>query len=124
MPASMAATKTAALTSPQAAEHQAPVDLVRLGQVQGTAQKAGGALAGQREGEEAHGDGAAHDEGERGIPVAEQVQEAEHLAGVGHAGEQQAQAEQQAHEKFGDAVHELLLTERGEPRKPWRSPRP
>ena len=44
--------------------HQALVDVGRLGQVQGSPQKVRGAFASQCKGEEAHGDGAAHDKGE------------------------------------------------------------
>ena len=72
--------------------------------MQGAAKEIGGALLGHAEGEEAHRDGAAHDEGERRVPGAGQVQEADHLAGVGHAGNHQAPAEEKADGEFGCAL--------------------
>ena len=55
------------------------------------------------------GDGAGHDEGERGIPAAREVEESDHLGGIRHAGEDQADAENQADDESGEFLHGVDL---------------
>ena len=118
MPPSMAATKIAAFSCPEPndnergpraetgetpadAEERAPgdetlVDVAVLRQVHGATQERPGAALRKREAEEAHEDRAAHDEGERGVPVAGDIEETDHLARVGHAREDETDAEDEA----------------------------
>jgi hypothetical protein len=79
--------------------------LTRRRQLQRAAEEGAAAPAGEREGEGADHDRAAHDEGERRIPAPGQVEEADHLARVGHAGQDQADAEHQPGGEGGERVH-------------------
>ncbi len=89
----------------RAACHQARIDVAARRQLHRAAEEGASALAGSREGEVAHQDRAAHDEGERRVPAARDVEEADHLARVGHAGDDEPDAEHQAGGESGERVH-------------------
>ncbi len=72
--------------------------------MQGAAKEVAGSFFGSAKGKKTHGDGAAHDQGQGRIPQPRQVKKTDHLAGIGHAGNQQAPAEQQAHDEFAHTV--------------------
>ena len=67
---------------------------------------------GDAEGDEGDRDRAAHDEGERGIPRAGEVEEREHLARIDHARQAKADPEQESGEKRGSAAHRSGLQAR------------
>lgn len=106
MPSSMAATKTAAFASreprdtsagpgqkpaspadaeDEAAADETPVDVAPLRQMQRAAEERARAPAGEAESEEADEDRSGHDECERGVPAAGEIEKADHFGRVGHA---------------------------------------
>src|SRR4051812_31208076 len=68
------------------------------------------ALPSEAEGGEADEDRAAHHEAERRVPVAEEVEEADDLARIAHAGKEQADAEHQAGGEGGEGAHARCRT--------------
>ena len=91
---------------------QPRVDRVRVRQVDRPAGEARPPPGGDAEGDEGDHDGAAHDEGERGIPRAGEVEEREHLARIDHARHAKADPEQESGEERGSEAHRSGLQAR------------
>src|SRR4051812_15790044 len=118
MPVSMATTKIAAGSKPapkatiagpgQKPARPQPVPNTRLppinrastsrrcGSLSAPPRKSRCPLARESEGEEADKDCSRHHEGERRVPAAGHIQEADHFPGIRHAGDKEAQPEDQA----------------------------
>ncbi len=58
----------------------------------------------------ADGDGTGHDEGQGRVPGAGEVEEAEHLGRIGHAGDDEAEPEDQAGEQRSQNEHDVSLS--------------
>jgi len=93
---------------PGAAEHQAAVDVGAGREADRRTEQGAPAFFCQPEAGGRYQHGAAHGEQERRVPGARQVEEAEHLAGVGETREDQAEAEHQADQEEGDELHGRL----------------
>jgi hypothetical protein len=78
-------------------------------QVHCVAEEGLGAALCEHEREEPHQHRAAHDEGKRGIPGAENVEKADHLARIGHAREDETDAEDKACGESGEGAHGKCL---------------
>ena len=91
---------------------QPRVDRFCRRQLDRPASKAGPPTGGDTEGDEGDRDRAAHDEGERGIPRAGEVEEREHLARIDHARHAKADPEQESGEERGSEAHRSGLQAR------------
>ena len=85
------------------------VDLGVVRKAQYAAKEIGGAFFGYPKSEEAHCNGAAHDQCQRRVPSAKQVEKANDFARIGHAREHQTQAKQQTDDEFNDVVEMVFL---------------
>jgi len=82
-----------------AANDEAPIDRPQAGQPHRRAQQGARTPPCHCERNGSDGNGTGHHESKRRIPSPTKIQEAEHLGRIGHAGNDQAQAEHQAREK-------------------------
>ena len=99
-----------AADAPADAEHDAAGDETRIDvaprrDVHCGAEKAPGAALAEGERDRADRDRPRHHEGERRVPPAREVEEADDLAGIGHPGQEQPQPEQQSRAEGGERVH-------------------
>ncbi|MDP9931973.1 hypothetical protein J2X92_004225 [Variovorax paradoxus] len=97
-------TRTEARDAPADAEHdaandEAPIDRLQAGQPHGRAEQRPRAPPSHCKRNRSDSDRTGHHESKRRVPSPTKVQEAQHLGGIGHAGNDQAQAEHQAREK-------------------------
>ncbi len=90
----------------QQSADQAAVDRPRCRQIERLAGQRLAAPKRNAEGEKGDHDRAAHNESERGVPGAGEIEEAKHLGWIGHAREAEAEAEQEADEERRSASHE------------------
>ena len=65
------------------------------GRMEGRGQQRSAAPAAQREAQRRHRDGAGHNQRQAGVPVADDIEEADDLGGVDHGGNHQPQPEHQ-----------------------------
>jgi len=82
--------------NPASADNESPIDLSVGRQSHGLAQKGCTTTACDVEGHHAHRDGTQHDQLQRWIPGAGEVEKPKDLRRVGHAGNQQSKTEDQA----------------------------
>ncbi len=81
----------------------------RCGRCMAPARKGRARRRAKREGEEPDEDRACHDERERRIPVAEDVEECDDLAGIGHTRDDEPDSENESGGEGGDEIHATCL---------------
>ena len=103
------AAQSPADTENRRAGENARVDVVARRQVETVTDNRFAARQHEAVADERHQHCPAHDEGERGVPGAEQVEEVQDLGRVGHAGDDETCAEEEAKREIDDEGHGLRL---------------